>query len=933
MFYRMYSFISESVKFLCEKYEKDISNVNILLPSKRAQSFFNIELAKYFENTAVWQPKYFSVDVLCEDVTRKKVGDKIKLLIELYRVYQKYHPNEQFDDFYGWGEMLLSDFDSIDNYLLDARSVFCNINDLYEIDAIYDEVAQEHRDLINNFWNIFKTSRKSDEKASFVSIWNTLFDVYTDYNERLEQIGMTYKGRLYRQTAEFLKSTDSNPFSDAKYAIIGFNALSNAEKVIFDKVKESNNADFLWDYDDYYIKNTHHEAGVFIRANIERYGNSNKYNNNNFVKPKKINIIDAPTDALQCKYICQFLEQCSENGTKILGKETAIVLTDEKLLVPALYSIPEIVKTFNVTAGYSMEQTPVYILFEYIVRLFVNVKDGKHHKELFNSVIKHHVIDSVLEEDDKLKLKSYIAGLDSSKTSFVDIEDIKSIDVVGKIFDFSPDIYIGEYLLEVFTFISKRYIEQEYDKINFEFMTKIIDELTQINNLFVQSDFTPSTKVYVKSIRKHIQSVSIPFDGEPLLGVQVMGILETRNLDFENVLILSMNDENYPSSGGRSSFIPHVLREGYSLPTYRYQEAMYTYYFYRLIQRARRVDIAYCSSTEGLKNGEVSRYVLQLRFDKIHTLNDINLSLKVNSYDKLDFITKDDKFEEYVRELGSGEVTISPSAIDLWMNCQVKFYFYRILNIKQEQESQSELSAMDFGNSVHEVLNDLYGRIVNKQKEDAIEILKKILDSDEIGIKNSFPDIANTGNTSSVCKFIESYIETVLKYDVNRQDDFVVKSLEEKISGAIDLPSGQKVKIKGFVDRIDSCNRVDAIIDYKTGSPTDKKETIEELFSKERLIMNKPYVQSLIYCYLYKKNTGRDVAPALFYPKVMRNVDFNPKLFIDGNSVDNYDTVAFDFEEKLTEVLCEIMNQDVKLYRTPVIERCEYCDYKNMCLR
>ena len=935
----MYSFISESVKFLCEKYGKDISNVNILLPTKRAQSFFNAELARYFENTAIWQPKYFSVDVLCESVTGKTVGDKIKLLIELYRIYQKYHPKEQFDDFYNWGEMLLSDFDAIDNYLLDARSIFCNINDLYEIDTLYDDVAQEQRDIINNFWSVFKTSRKSDEKNSFISVWNTLYNIYQDYNDRLNDIGITYKGMLYRQTAEILKSSDINPFSEGKYAIIGFNALSNAEKVIFDKIKDGKDADFLWDYDDYYIKNKYHEAGTFIRTNMERYGNSNGYNNNNFASPKSVNIVDAPTDALQCKYVFDFLEQCSQQGKIKLGRETAIVLTDEKLLMPVLYSIPQMIKTFNVTAGYPMGQTPVYILFEYLVRLFLNIKDRKHYKELFQNIIKHHIVDSVLEDTEKQKINSYLIGLDSSKTSFINIDDIIEIKTISKIFDFSPDTYIGDYLLDVFSSLAKRYYETEHEKINLEFMTKIIDELTQINNLFAQSDFVPSTKVYVQSIRKHIQSISIPFDGEPLLGVQIMGILETRNLDFENVLILSMNDENYPSSSVRRSFIPHVLREGYSLPTHRYQEAMYTYYFYRLMQRSTRIDIAYCSSTEGLKNGEVSRYVSQLKFEKIHPLNNINLSLKVNSYDKLGSCLKDEKFRSYAQDLGSGKIAISPSAIDMWMTCQMKFYFYRILKIKSEQEVEEGISAMDFGNSVHKVLDVLYEQIVSRSNADAIEILNKILKSNEIKVKvqewieESFPDIVNSGSTNSIRTFIESYIETVIKYDISRTDNFVVKLLEEKINTTINLPTGHKMRLAGFVDRIDSSNLVDMIIDYKTGSPATKKETIESLFDSEVERVNKPYIQSLIYCYMYKKQTGRNVVPALFYPKVMKKPDFNPRLLINGNHIDNYDIVAEEFESQLIGTLCEIVDNSESLHRTSVVERCEYCDYKKICLR
>lgn len=942
----MNTFINESVRFLCEKHKEKISDVNILLPSKRSQLFFNIELSTYFKGKAIWQPKFLSIDNLCEGISNLKLGNKIKLIIELYEIYKTFH-DEKFDQFYNWGEMIIADFDAIDNYNLDAKQVFCNISDLYEIDAIYDDIAQEQREIINNFWKIYSTTQSSGEKENFQKIWNTLFDIYTQFNNRLKQIGIGYKGMIYRLAAKTLKNEPENRFKGEHYAVIGFNALSNSEKVIFDKIKESKNADFLWDYDKYYIEDRNHEAGIFIRENINRYGDSAPVNKNNYTKEKIINIINSPSDALQCKYVWQFLQDCNKkailNGN-MLNKETAIILTDESMLLPILYSIPKEIQNFNITAGYPITQTTAFTLFEYLIRLFINCKAEnnipKHHKDTILTILNHPIISSVIQNDDNVKLFANNTKL--SKNRFIQFHNIE-VAIIDKIFNIDTTEHISQYLMQTLNIIGKEYYNVEEDKINLEFMYKVVQEIEQTNNIFKQTNFIPSNNIYVSAVRKHLQSTTIPFNGEPLVGIQIMGILETRNIDFENVLILSMNDDNYPSSSVRKSFIPHALRVGHSLPTYSYQEAMYTYYFYRLIQRAKRVDIAYCSSSEGVKNGEVSRYVHQMRYEKNHPLTDVALSLNVNINERENEIKKDSNYFNYIELLTSKQKTISPSAIDNWINCQAKFYYKYILKIEAKPAIENTLSAMDLGNAVHYILDQIYKKAIGKSNKDTKKYLSELLTTTTIinltnkWIEDNYPDKLELGTTSTTKKFILSYIKSILKYDINRTDDFIIKATEYKISTDITINSDTTIKLYGEIDRIDSSGSIDMITDYKTGKQDNSAQNIISLFDSETLKINKPFLQSLIYCYMYSSNENREVFPSLYFARDMVNKDYQNRLILKDRgltfTIDSFRQVEQELIDSLKQTLLEIIDKESTIKKTTVANRCDYCDYKTICMR
>ena len=350
-YYPMDSFITESVRFLFDKYNEKISDLIILLPNQRSRMFFNMALSNLIKERPIWQPRYASIDDLMSGFSGITIGEKTRLLVELYKIFNKYHP-EPFDKFYFWGEVLLSDFEMIDNYLIDARILYGNTSDLKDIDMLFSEASQEQITIIREFWGNVNGSKNSNERSRFLSIWNNLYAVYSEFRERLKSEGTGYKGMIYREAAEKLKNDGIGDFKDKKFAVMGFNALSSSEKELFKALKKETECDFLWDYDEHFMKG--HEAGTFIRENIALLGESNENaRHDNFSKEKEINIIAAPTDSLQAKYTWTFLEECMrKNGMP--SHETAVVLTDENLLMPVMYSIPPQIDKFNVTSGYRL---------------------------------------------------------------------------------------------------------------------------------------------------------------------------------------------------------------------------------------------------------------------------------------------------------------------------------------------------------------------------------------------------------------------------------------------------------------------------------------------------------------------------------------------------------------------------------------------------
>ncbi len=513
----MKTFLHELANTLYERYGDGISNLEIVFPSRRAQLFFIDELRSISiaAGRPIWQPKFATIDSLMSELSPLKIADRTRLIVELYRVYSQFH-DESFDKFYAWGDLLLSDFDTVDKYLVDADMLFRNILDIKELEADISYLSIDQLQLIRQFWSNFaEEGAVSVEKQRFLKIWKTLSPVYQTFKSRLAEQVIAYPGMVHRDAVERLKNDGFE--SEKEYIIVGFNALTQCELRLFKHL--SRNAEFVWDFDNYYVDDKFQEAGVFLRENVQSFKASLEVTHDNFLRDKQIDITSTTSNAIQCKHVNTLLRGLQRTfGT--LGKETAIVLTDESLLIPLLHALPADLKV-NVTMGYPLRQSHEYAEWE--------------------------------QGDDKKKL------------SFQNI---------------LSENPIANYLNE---------------------------ELTKLANSLDECRVDYSPKTFTAIARKHLQSLRIPYEGEPLDGIQVMGILETRNIDFKNVIVLSCSDDVFPGKHtSNASFVPYNLRAAYGLPTPEYHEGTQAYLFYRLLQRAENVHLLYCSHADEKTTGEPS---------------------------------------------------------------------------------------------------------------------------------------------------------------------------------------------------------------------------------------------------------------------------------------------------------------------------------------
>lgn len=567
----------------------------MVFSSRRARLFFSDALASVARRP-LWQPRFESLGEIMERVAGMRLSDEIKLVTELYKVYSRYH-DESFDAFYFWGGMLLADFDQIDKYLIDADMLFSNMGDLKALESDRSYLTAEQIEVIARFWRSFGLeSEFSEEKERFMTIWRSMADVYHGFRDRLREQGLAYEGMIHREAAERLSGEEAVEWSDdpqARYVVAGFNALSECEKRLFRRMYGSGRVEFYWDYDDYYVGNPDYEAGLFLRENIRNFPSPSgeRFSCDRFRRPKRIEIVSAPSDSMQCKYVHEFLSGLIERGIRP-GKQTAIVLTDESLLLPVLYSIPEQIEQVNVTMGYPLRQTMAYRSSSDSSSFRVAESRPRRRADVLSQRCDRIAFAPLCPS-----LRSGGGRLAAEILRRQSIYVRRSTLAPGSVIDplFAPAgswQELSAYVRDSLSLVILHAASADDVRQRREFFSVIVDRICRLENSLAGSGLEVTTPVFASLLRKMLQDVRIPYEGEPLSGVQIMGILETRNLDFEHVLVLSVNDDTFPGNRAvSSSFIPYNLRYAYGLPTPQHHEGVYAYYFYRLLQRAETVHL------------------------------------------------------------------------------------------------------------------------------------------------------------------------------------------------------------------------------------------------------------------------------------------------------------------------------------------------------
>lgn len=961
----MNSFLSEVASYLYNQYGDDISSLKIVFPNRRAQLFFCDALMKKISRP-IWQPTFVSIQELMEHISGLHTSDRIKLIVELYKVYSQYH-QETFDSFYFWGDMLLSDFDQIDKYMIPADVLFSNIHDLKTIESDLSYLTPEQREVIAQFWtnfNLNDSQSDSEEKKHFWDIWESLSKIYHEFREVLTRQGLAYEGMVYRTAAETLRS--DAPLSlpgdnDSRFVVVGFNALSVCEKQLFLALKKSGRADFFWDYDSYYVDNKDFEAGMFLRDNLRDYPPPDmaRISHAHFSHPKKMTCIAAPSDSLQCKYVHTFLKELIDRGEQP-DKETAIVLTDESLLIPVLHSIPAEIKSLNVTMGYPLQQTTAYSFVERLIELQSRKRQSKskdctrfYHSDVIGLLNHPYIQESQAETANRL-----IQEIRRKQIVYANSELFPKEGIIGQIFTPTGSwTELATYLQEILSRVAN---QPDSDNERKSYFHLIVDHLVRIKNSLIGSDVDLTPEIFASLLRRTLQPLRIPFQGEPLQGIQIMGILETRDLDFKNVLILSANDDTFPGNRMEgSSFIPYNLRYGYGLPTAQHHEGVFAYYFYRLLQRAERVDIAYCSNSDDKRSGEPSRYIYQLLYESQHKLKFKPLQLQVNlSQTELIKVDKKGAVAKALQEFldTSSKKQLSPTSLYQYLECPLRFYFRSIAKLSQEEEITEEIDLPMFGTILHRTMELLYKPLEEKADPwTAISQIKRqtVIDMTVQAINEMYLQGSNVneeeynGNMILVRDVVTYYItHCILPFDSSMsRPDFTIEGTEVSVQCQFlfEGADGQSytVTFAGKSDRIDRLeDDTLRIVDYKTGAPHIKFSSIDSLFNGTRQEHNSAVFQTLLYSLMFSMNGNNKVQPALYYVRDMQNKGYSPLLQMGGGKqkpgkteITHFRMVQKEFKEKLRETLRELFDLSVPFEQCKDAEYCTYCDFKKICRR
>ncbi len=961
----MRSFIDEVVSSLYERYGDDVSSLNLVLPSHRATLFFSDALSR-IALRPIWQPHFLSVNDLMQQISGISCGDRIKLVTELYKTYHRYH-DETFDEFFFWGDVLLSDFDQIDKYRIDADLLFSNMIDLHALESL-SYLTTEQIAVISRFWQSFGEERDfSDEKTRFMSIWRTLGTIYREYRTTLSAQGLAYEGMMHRMAAERIEAGDlpnGFPASQSHYVIVGFNALSACEKRLFAWLRDSGQAEFWWDYDDYYVGNTNHEAGLFLRSNIREYPSSRDVgSHDHFVQAKELTVVSAPSDSLQCKYVHTFLKELLQRGLKP-DKETAIVLTDESLLLPVLYSIPDEISAVNVTMGYPLRQTMAYSFVERLLEL----QRRKRYKKDGTLQFYHSDVVGILNhpcilEQMSTRSRELIADIQHNQWIYVEARHIVVTGVTDQIFS-AVDGWeeLADYLRQVLSQVGSISSAGE-GPLRREFFSVIIDNLCQVSTSLRDSALENVTvSVFSSLLRKILQGIRIPYEGEPLSGIQVMGILETRNLDFEHVLILSANDDTFPGSpGAGSSFVPYNLRLAYGLPTPMHHEGVYAYYFYRLLQRASVVHVAYCSHSDDKHTGEPSRYIYQLDYESPHEVvhTQIPLSVSLAPQQQLT-IPKTGEVEERLRAfLDGGGRSFSPTSFHAYIECPLKFYFRSIERFHPEDEVTEEIDLPMFGTILHKAMELLYSPLLHVAKPRgeirALINSSAVTDAVTQAINSEFlhnPTLNSDeyeGSVLLVHDVVVQYINRcILPYD-GKEDpddsklhpDFQIEGLERRITAPVSFTLGDEthtVTFAGTSDRIDRLadGRI-RVVDYKTGKQKNGFKSLDALFSTDSNQRNPAVLQTLLYSMMVNRDTGSDVLPTLYYVRYLNDPDYSP-LLIEGEKSNKREVLSFapylePLQAYLQTTLASLFDFSEPFRQCEEPKTCKHCDFREICRR
>jgi len=954
-------FLQDVANYLYRRNSGNIHNTLVVFPNRRARLFFNYFLSQ-LSTKPLWAPKYYTISDFIQELSGLRLADPLTLLFRLYKTIKEVTSfSENFDAFYYYCEIILSDFDGIDKYRVNASVLYRNLIDIKAIEDNLEYLEEYQIDTIRNFWNILRVSRESSEKEQFISVWEALDTVYSKYRDTLEKEGLAYEGMAYRKAVDRLLSNVEVIQSGKELVFAGFNALNHSEEILFDRFKTRGNALFFWDYDESYIGSELHEAGFFLSKYLRKYPQPEDFSAGAHTTylSQKITTIAVPSPVSQAKIINKCLEI---SGSTVIDSplKTALILADESLLLPVVNSLPDWTDQVNISMGYPIIDTPAYSFITSLIDLHKNKRKSKnkdseylyYHQDFF-SVLNHSYLYDI---HDTKTFQSFQQTCLRKNLIYINTNDlpVKNALLTQLFKPLDEPSLFSRYLREIFEKIAEQIRKKDEQSVTVKWQLEILFALHKVlmrfEVLVEESGIELSFSTILNLLRKILKNLSVPFSGEPLSGLQVLGILETRTLDFETIIILSVNEGKFPKTDHIPSFIPFALREGFGLPTLKHQDAIYGYYFYRLLHRSRNVILVYSTKSEGLQKGEPSRFIYQLKYERQVPPLHYNMGYMIGSQVRRGIrINKTSEVFDVLKKYqqpGSNSF-LSPSALNTYIDCKLRFYFKYIREISEPDQIDEQIEADVFGRILHKAMAILYKPIVNQEcTVETIETLRTNKDrvnraidqafSEEYFMKEDAGKEDFHGRNMIIRKVIEKYIEGILSFD-KRTVPHIIESIEENYCTSIKARGiPEEVRIGGFIDRFEIRGGTIQLIDYKTGNTEFRN--IESLFTAEGGKRNGAVFQIFLYSWILSKiRSGSPIQPMLYYIRDIFQDDYSPEIVRpeqrNKHTIRNFLDYASEFEERLIQLISEIFDSKVPFKQTSDTEQCRHCPYDEICIR
>ena len=876
----MNSFLENVAADLLNRYGTNLARVAVVFPNKRASLFLNEHLAR-LAGKPLWSPAYITISDLFRSYSEWKVADSILLVCELHKVFiEATGMDETLDHFYGWGQLLLADFDDLDKNMGPADQVFKNLRDLHELDDI-SYLTEEQREMIRRFFSNFSEDHNSELKQRFLRLWSRIGTIYHLFNERLASQQLCYEGALYRQVAE-------NPdieFRYDTYAFVGFNHLQEVEKTLFKRLEQEGKAIFYQDTEE--------------------------------LPPEELTYISAPTENIQARFVSQWLTP----ERIAAGRKTAIVLCDEKLLQTVIHCLPKEVEKVNVTTGYPLSQTAAATLVSQFFNLQINGFSLK------TNAFRRHWLDLMNRHPyAKMMPADYV------NTHYTDNNELLHA------------------LLGIIRHVAKD--PSPKDQLATESLFRVYTVLNRLSDLVDSGVLRVDIITLQRLVTQVIQSTTIPFHGEPAEGIQIMGVLETRNLDFDHVLMLSCNESNMPRGVSDTSFIPYSIRKAYGLTTVDHKVAIYEHYFHRLLQRAKDVTLVYNNATNDGQTGEMSRFMLQQMVEREQPIRYRTLQAGQQTVPKRPqpLIKTNEVMEILKTRFSSEKGGISPTAISTYLRCQLRFFYHYVGNLIEPDDNDEDLiDNRIFGNIFHKAAQMVYERLMTLTGNHITALAIDDLLKSAIEIEQTVDDAFRTElfqitdphrkvpaydglqliNREVIIRYVRQLLETDRRFT-----PFSILGLEKPVKMPLEW-----TMVRGYIDRLDKITDPETgkerirVIDYKTGAKKQKDlPDVAAIFDPANVKDHSDYyLQAFLYSHIVRQNTDLPVSPALLFIQYAGSDNFDPVLKLGKDPVRDIATVSDEFMKLLTEKMSEIFCQDLAFSPTEDQDRCRTCPYQILC--